>query len=705
MNNLAPCGDAGNILVVDDSPDSLDDLRSALEATPYQIVEAISGVHAQKILCSQDNFSLILIAAHMQGLSGFETVSLIKSRNQNADIPVIFLTAAYKKIDHILQGYAIGAVDYLIKPCHPDILRYKIATFLNLYQTKKQLSISIEKQSETEHQLSLSRQLFEHASDGLILTDTDAVIQSANPVFEKITGYTASELHGKTPAMFQSGHHPPEFFQAMWKELKVTDVWEGKIRNRKKDGTLYGQWLKISGIKNSRNEVTHYLGRFRDLVMQSDKKNLEYLAHYDLLTGLPNRAMFLEVLDRELANAKRRDSIMAVFFIDLDHFKEANDTLGHSAGDALLKEVSVRLRHCIRKNDLISRQGGDEFTGILVDLKHAEDAVIVARHMLKELSEPVVLEQGVAHISGSIGISLYPDDADNADMLTRNADTAMYQAKEKGRNTYQFYTEAMHHDAVRRIELEAGIDRAIKEHEFELYYQPKIDTRTNQVTGMEALIRWNSPDSGMISPVEFIPLAEQTGQIVPIGEWVLRTACAQTKAWLDMGFPPLLVSVNVSSCQFRESGFMRALNSTLWDTRLPAGQLQLELTEGIIMQDDDATVARLQTIHNTGIHLSIDDFGTGYSSMSYLKRFPLYELKIDKSFINDICSDEDSAVIADAIIQLGRNLNLEVIAEGVEEEDQLNWLTAHHCHVIQGYYFSRPLPASEFEAFLTKKGK
>jgi len=322
--------------------------------------------------------------------------------------------------------------------------------------------------------------------------------------------------------------------------------------------------------------------------------------------------------------------------------------------------------------------------------------------MIDVISDPIELEQGVVHVSASIGISLFPDDADSEDMLTRNADTAMYQAKEKGRNNFRFYTAAMHQDALNRMKLEASLRHAIEHEEFELYYQPKIDAQTRQVTGMEALIRWHSPDRGMVSPAEFIPLAEQTGLIIPIGEWALRTACARTRAWLDMGFPQLIVSVNVSSHQFREENFMRVLNSVLWDARLPADRLQLELTEGIIMQEDDFTVARLQTLHNTGVRLSIDDFGTGYSSMGYLKRFPLHELKIDKSLIDDVCTDEDSAVIADAIIQLGRNLNLVVVGEGVEEEEQLRWLAAHHCHIIQGYFFSHPLPAPEFEAFLIK---
>jgi len=389
-----------------------------------------------------------------------------------------------------------------------------------------------------------------------------------------------------------------------------------------------------------------------------------------------------------------------VFFMDLDHFKDVNDSLGHAAGDELLKEVAKRLLFCKRDNDLVARQGGDEFTGVMVDLVRAEDAAIVAERMLKLLAKPIQLGDDTVHISGSIGLSIYPNDGNDVESLTSKADTAMYHAKESGRNNYQFHTEKMYQDSVRRIELENKLRRAIKDHEFELYYQPQVDAVSQQIIGMETLIRWNQPDIGMVSPAEFIPLAEETGLIVSIGEWVLRTACQQAKAWLDQGFLSLMLSVNLSSHQFRKKEFMQVLHSALNDSGLPAEQLQLELTERIIMHEDDFTVSRLQRINDLGIHLSIDDFGTGYSSMSYLKRFPLNELKIDKSFVDDVCSDEDDGVIVAAMINLAHALNLRVIAEGVEKKEQLHWLAENGCDAIQGYYFSRPLPVSEFEALM-----
>jgi len=690
-----------HILIVDDTAINRQTLSAILEEENYHIVAANSGEQALDILAKEHDFALILMDVNMPGLNGFETVNLIKSRPKCADIPVIFLTGLNLQDDQLAQAYSTGAIDFLSKPYNPYILLAKVAAFVDMHLIKQQMKDEIKTRKEHEHDLHLASQVFMHTSEAIMITDKRATIKSVNPAFEVITGYSAQEAVGKTPNILHSGRHSNDFFKSLWAVLKKSGCWEGEIYNRRKSGEIYPEWLKIFAATDSDNNITHYISSFTDIVMhKSSRQRLYNMAHYDNITKLPNRAKFSETLDHELTNAQRRESIMAVFFLDLDNFKSINDTLGHAAGDSLLREVARRLQQCNRGNDLIARQGGDEFTGILVDLVRVEDAAIVATRMLKSIAEPINLDVDTVQISGSIGISIYPHDGDSAAALTSKADTAMYYAKEMGRNNYQFHTKQMFQNSMRRIELEKKLRHAIKHQEFELHFQPQIDTTTRQIIGAETLIRWNHPEEGMISPVEFIPLAEETGLITNIGEWVLNAACMQAKAWLDQGLPPIMLSVNLSSCQFRKKNFIQLLHKTLSDSGYPPEWLQLELTERIIMHDDSLTAERLQIIHDIGIHLSIDDFGTGYSSMGYLKRFPLNEVKIDKSFIDDVCTSEDDNLIVSAIINLAHGLNLTVVAEGVEEKGQLDWLQANNCDVIQGYYFSRPLDASAFLRFM-----
>ncbi|MDQ6970539.1 MAG: EAL domain-containing protein [Mariprofundus sp.] len=692
------------ILTVDDTPSNLLALQSVLDHKDYELIEASSGEAALEILFQDQDFALILMDVQMPGMNGFETVSFIKSRPQCASIPVIFLTAINKEKNHIDQGYESGAIDFVTKPYDPVFLQAKVAAFIEIYTVHKQLKLEIIQREEVSRQLDLASRVFEHAGEGIMITNTAMVIETINPAFEEITGYSIQETVGKTPGLLSSGRHSAGFYQAMWDEINAKGNWEGEICNRRKNGETYQEWLKIVAVKNKAGEVINYIGSFSDITAHtSARQRLYHLAHYDNVTELPNRVLFNDVLEHELSNARRRKSILAVFFMDLDHFKDINDTLGHAAGDELLKEVSKRLLFCKRDNDLVARQGGDEFTGVMVDLKHAEDAAIVAKRMLSLLAAPITLGTDTVHISASIGLSIFPNDGEDVASLTSKADTAMYHAKEAGRNNFQFHTEQMYQDSIQRIELESNLRNAIKHNEFELYYQPQIDAKSKNIIGMETLIRWNQPDMGMVSPADFIPLAEETGLIVPIGEWVLRTACQQAKVWQDKGFPTLLLSVNLSSHQFRKKEFMQMLHAALHDSGLPAEQLQLELTERIIMHEDDFTIARLQKIHDLGIHLSIDDFGTGYSSMSYLKRFPLNELKIDKSFVDDVCEDGDDRVIVAAMINLAHALNLSVIAEGVEQKNQLDWLECNGCDAIQGYYFSRPLAVDAFEALMLQQ--
>ena len=688
------------VLVVADAAADVSALNTALADGGYALIGASSIGEAQALLAKHRDIALVLLDMPLSDEACAKAIDQLRSVSVCGDIPLLIVTAAHRES----LSYGEGVVDEIIKPIAPALLLRKVHLLIDLYQTKLQLHEARRQQAALEQQIALAKQVFEHAGEGLLITNKDSVIEAVNHAFEEISGYTAEEAIGQTPQLLSSARHTPEFYRDLWQRLEDTGFWEGEIYNRRKNGEIYPEWLKIIAVKNDAGEVTHYIGSFSDISTHTAaKQRLYHLAHYDEVTELPNRVLFNETLKRELLNAKRRQAILAVFFMDLDHFKHVNDSLGHAAGDQLLREASRRLLRCKRDNDLIARQGGDEFTGLLLDLIQPRDAAIVAERILKAMAEPFLLEGEQLHLSGSIGLSIYPSDGEDPDTLMRKADTAMYHAKGEGRNRYQFYTEAMHRESKQRLELESRLRKAIEQEEFELYYQPQVNASSGEVIGMETLIRWQQADVGTISPAEFIPLAEDTGLIVPIGTWVLRTACKQAKAWLDMGLPPLMLSVNLSSHQFREADFMEVLAAAIEDSGIPPEYLQLELTERIIMHEDEFTISRLKKIHAAGIHLSIDDFGTGYSSMSYLKRFPLNELKIDKSFIDEVCTDEDDAVIVSAMINLAHALNLTVIAEGVESSAQLNWLEWHGCDGIQGYYFSKPLSAKDFELFMIAK--
>ncbi len=436
----------------------------------------------------------------------------------------------------------------------------------------------------------------------------------------------------------------------------------------------------------------------------AERKRIEQdLAHresHDPLTGLPNHALFRERLGLAMADARRRNRLVGIMFFDLDRFKLINDTLGHTLGDALLRSVSERLRGWLREADTVARMGGDEFMVILTDLNRPQDAAVVAQKVLTALSEPYLLGGQEIQVTPSIGISLYPLDGEDSDALIKNADAAMYRAKDQGRNTYQFFTADMNAQALERMELGDGLRRALERQEFLLHYQPQVDLATNRVVGVEAVIRWKHPKRGLVPPSKFIPIAEETGLIEAIGEWVLHTACAQNKAWLDAGYPALRMAVNLSARQLRQHGFVDLVSRVLEETGLSARQLELELTESTIMQNEETAVTTLGELSGMGVRIAIDDFGTGYSSLNHLKRFPIGALKIDQSFIRDITTDPDDAEIVRAIIAMTHSLRMKAIAEGVETAEQLAFLREHACDQIQGYYFSHPVPADSFGQLL-----
>ena len=543
--------------------------------------------------------------------------------------------------------------------------------------------------------------VFENTLEGVMISDTGQHVVSVNPAFSRIAGYGPEEFLGRNPRELRSDRHEADFFQRMAEALGQHGYWQGEIWNRRKDGEEYPGWTSISAIQDEAGRISHYAEVFSDIsALKESEAKLDQLAHHDPLTGLPNRLLLDARMERALSRASRHSRKVAVMFIDLDRFKNVNDTLGHPAGDLLLQQVAARITACVREQDTVSRLGGDEFAVVLEEVGHANAISLVARKILGALSEKISLYGHEVFISGSVGISLYPDDGQDTTTLFKNADSALYRAKDQGRDNYQFYTEELTTQAEARLEAENDLRQALDAGQFTVHYQPQVGLHGGRINGMEALVRWHHPRRGLILPGEFIPLAEETGLIVPLGAWVLSTACIQTKAWLDAGLGVVPVSVNLSPRQFRQKDLVANVADTLRESGLPARYLELEITEGLAMYNVEESIAVLHRLKDLGVHIAIDDFGTGYSSLSYLKRFPIDKIKIDLSFIQNITTDPDDAAISDAIISLSHSMNRTVIAEGVETEAQREFLTSHHCDEMQGYHFSRPAPAEEMERML-----
>ncbi|MBK1723489.1 EAL domain-containing protein [Thiocystis violacea] len=551
----------------------------------------------------------------------------------------------------------------------------------------------------TDTRLRQAAALFDGTREGFIVTDLDTRILAVNRAFAEMTGYGEEEILGRTPSLLRSGRQDPSFYQSMWASIMASGHWQGEIWNRRKDGELYPLILSISAVYDSQRRPTHYVGTMTDISrLKASETRLEHLVHYDPLTHLPNRRLLQSRLQHALDHADRGKHLVAVLFIDLDRFKTVNDSLGHPVGDELLEALARRLGERLREDDTLGRLGGDELLVLLEHLERPEDAAGVAQTLLNLLQQPFRLPSGPElYMGASIGISLYPDDGDTVTDLIKHADVAMYQAKEEGRGTYRFYTPALTRAAQERLAMEARLHRALANNEFELYYQPQFDAQDGRLIGCEALARWHSPEEGLIAPLRFIPLAEETGLIVQLGDWALRSACAQGRAWLDAGLTDLMIAVNLSGRQLRQTDLAHQVKGILEQTGLPPQRLTLELTESMIMDQGEQAVELLQALKALGACLSIDDFGTGYSSLAYLKRFPIDELKIDRDFVRDIPEDQNDMEIAATIIAMARNLKLRVIAEGVETQEQLDFLKRQGCHACQGYLLGRPVPAAQFE--------
>lgn len=564
------------------------------------------------------------------------------------------------------------------------------------------LAHDVTEKRRTEERMRLDAAALMSTRDAVLIIDRTLSILSVNPAFTEMTGYSEAEILGVQPQILSSSRHDPKFFEQIGKTLQQSNHWQGEVWGRRKDGETFPGWLTVSTVQNAEGRPTHFVGVMTDLTrLKRSEERLQYLGNYDALTDLPNRQLLESVLQHALERARRESKGLALLVLGLDQFKTINESFGHEAGDALLVAVVQRLRGQVRSADALSRLAGDQFALILEGIADYADIEVVARHVQTLLEPPFALrDEHRVYLRASLGISVFPQNGTSAQELLRGAETAVYLAKERGGNQFCYCSPELNAQALSRFELQAELGQALERQEFVLHYQPKVDLRSGRVVGAEALLRWISPTRGMISPLQFIPMAEKSGLIVPLGAWVIHRACAQIRQWRDAGLEKLGVAVNVSARQFQSGKLEDLVSAALRDQGLEPQCLMLELTESMLMDDPEEAVSRLTALRQTGVQISLDDFGTGYSSLGYLGRFPIDQLKIDRSFITDIVTDPKSATIATSIIALAHRMRLRVVAEGVETEAQLGYLRQHGCDEMQGYFFSKPLPPEAFAELL-----
>ncbi len=587
-----------------------------------------------------------------------------------------------------------GANDYLLKH---DLTRLVPAV-------QRELREAAERR-RTNDELQLAARVFHGTRECLLVTDGQRCTISVNRAFTETCGWTLPDVQGRVPDFMERRESGDKTLEEAWHEALRDGFWQGEVWYRSKTGDWQPHWLSISAVRDAEGSVSHLVCSSSDVsAYKRAEQRIQYLAHYDVLTGLPNRILFQERIEQAIASARRYNDVLAVMFVDVDRFKTINDTLGHQVGDRLLSAVANRLATATRSNDTVARLGGDEFV-IILTRTSVEGATQTAEKILRSLEEPIRLDANVLSASASIGIAVFPDDGGDVETLLKHADSALYHAKETGRNRFQFFTADLNRRAFELVHWQSAMRQALERNEFFLHYQPRIDIASGAVIGCEALLRWEHPTLGLITPDRFVWVAEDTGLIEPIGEWALRESCFQNARWQAEGLPHIAMAANVSALQFRNRGFVETVQKALRDAKLDAKWLELELTEGILMQDIQAGVRTMCALNELGVLQAIDDFGTGYSSLAYLKKLPIAHLKIDRSFVAGCPMDEHDSTIVKAVIGLAHSLRLQVIAEGVEHKDQLDFLRTHHCDSFQGYLGSKPLGANDFADLLRENAR
>ncbi|WP_419796882.1 MAG: EAL domain-containing protein [Terasakiella sp.] len=553
----------------------------------------------------------------------------------------------------------------------------------------------------SQNSLHLAHKIIEASLDGIIIVNSQGKIDYVNPTFTHVTGYSSDEAVGQTPALLKSGRHEENYYTEMWQQLQIDGYWQGEIWNRRKNGEVYPEWLTITAIRNDAGDIYQYAGIFCDISERKNQENqIRRLAYFDELTKLPNRRLFSDRLNMAVARSKRHHERLAIMFVDLDHFKKINDTLGHNTGDALLVEAAERLKHCTRDEDTVARMGGDEFILLFPDIESVDEVTKVAQRIVEAFSDPFIVDQQNLFVTASLGISVFPDDGEDTETIIKNADVAMYRSKDAGRSTFNLFNASFTDQSLRQLEIETALRGAIAHDEFELYFQPQAAAGDGTIVAAEALLRWHNEKIGEIGPAEFIPIAEEIGIISKIGEWVLTKACCQIREWQDKGYPALTVAVNIAPEQIKDNTFPLFVENILEQFELSGRCLEIEITEGSFIDDPEQVKTNLFALKEIGVRIAIDDFGTGYSNLGYLRNLPIDHLKIDQSFIRGMFQEEGNRQLISTMIAMSENLGMHSIAEGVEDQVQADFLSQGGCSLLQGYLLSRPEPAATFERHL-----
>jgi len=710
----------GEVLIVEDTPASLKLLSDLLTEAGYYVRQAPNGELALWTATSRPP-ELILLDIRMPGIDGFEVCRRLKASPELSQVPVIFLSAQHDTDDKV-RGFALGAVDFIAKPFQTEEILARTDAHVRLGRAQKalaaerasleervaertaELAKEVEQRRANEEFLRLASQVFEATQDAIVVTDREARIVATNPAFTQISGYTAQEVVGQSIALLHAGDIDLASYQQMVQSVLKTGHWSGEILARRKNGDTYPGLLSASVVRDDAGQVVNHVAVFMDITERKAEQHLiDFLSNHDALTGLPNRMLARQRFDHTLAAARREGRCVAVLCLDLDRFKSINDSYGHDMGDKALQVVSKFLSETVREGDTVTRQGGDEFQIIVSDDAQLGATMALAQKILAGLRRELVIDEQQITVTSSIGIAVSLTDGDSFDELVRNGDTALFRAKEIGRDNYAFFTERMDAEIRDKLAIQGQLRGAIARDEFEVHYQPQMCLKTGAMVGAEALLRWDNAVLGKVPPNRFIPLAEEYGLVNSIGEWVLESVCAQMKVWHDQGLGDIKVAVNLAAGQFANDATVPYVESTLRKFGVAPEFLGLEITEGTVMGDPNKAVAALRRLKDIGVGISLDDFGTGYSSLSYLKRFPIDVLKIDKSFVDDVTTNTADAAIALSVISLAHNLNMRVIAEGVETREQVQFLTERGCDEMQGYYFSRPVNAEAFTALLRER--
>jgi diguanylate cyclase (GGDEF)-like protein/PAS domain S-box-containing protein len=693
MNTLAATTAAPSILYVEDEEtiSRLVTLVIGREFPDATLLLAQNGREGLELFRTHRP-KIVLTDIQMPFMDGISMAREIKEIDRNTRV---ILISAADDTNSILAAIDIGISHYILKPINMK----RLATVLG------QCIAAVGQERQLQEQDLIIRRLFRAVEQSpviVVITDTEGAIEYVNPVFTQVTGYSGDEAVGQKASILKSGEMPAQEYERLWQTIMNGGEWRGEFHNRKKNGEFYWASAAISPITDKEGVTTHFLAFEEDISQRKESEELiRRMAYYDALTGLPNRQLFNEILHHALAQAQRHGHLLAVLFLDLDRFKTVNDTLGHPVGDQLLQAAALRLRECCRRQlDTVARRGGDEFIILLPELSDLQEAGRIAQKIVDAFTRDFDLGPHRVTTTTCVGISIFPHDGDDADTLVRKADMAMYRAKEEGRSRYHLYAPSLDTQTLERISQENSLRHALERGEFLLHYQPKVNIKSGRIVSIEALARWYHPDYGMVPPTQFIPLAEESGLIVPLGEWVLRTACAQNKAWQEAGYPPLRIAVNFSPRQFQQLNLAETVEKILAETGLAPRWLEIEVTENLMLSNEEDTVAALQRLSEIGVHISIDDFGTGYSTFNYIRKLPIDTLKIDRTYVCGIDSNPSDTAIAKAVIDMGQTLKLNVVAEGVETEGQLKSLASLNCPEMQGYLFSRPLPPEEMARLL-----